>query len=85
MTRAARSGGLRDVVASIVASALLLAFAAAPSTALAATDPFEAMSVQRPAEPVALPDLVFVTPEGRAARLGELRGKVVLLGFFTTT
>jgi hypothetical protein len=48
-------------------------------------DPFEAMSVQRPAETIAPPDLVFLTTEGREARLGELRGKVVLLGFFTTT
>lgn len=50
-----------------------------------AKEPFEAMLVQRLAEPVAAPDLVFLTAEGRPARLGELRGKVVLLGFFTTT
>jgi hypothetical protein len=43
------------------------------------------MSVQRPAEPVGAPHLVFLTAEGREARLGEFRGKVVLLGFFTTT
>lgn len=48
-------------------------------------NPFEAMAVQRPAEPVAAPDLAFRTAEGREVRLGELRGKVVLLGFFTTT
>lgn len=48
-------------------------------------DPFAAMSIERPAQPVAAPDVVFVTAAGREARLGDLRGKVVLLGFFTTT
>jgi cytochrome oxidase Cu insertion factor (SCO1/SenC/PrrC family) len=81
MTRIARSCGFRNVIAS----ALVLAFAAAPSPVIAAADPFEAMAVQRPAEAVAAPDLVFVSPEGREARLGDLRGKVVLLGFFTTS
>jgi hypothetical protein len=68
-----------------VAPALILLLAAAPSAAggQGATDPFEAMSVQRPAEPVAAADLAFA--EGREARLGEFRGRVVLLGFFTAT
>jgi hypothetical protein len=43
------------------------------------------MSVQRPAEPVAAPDFAFLTAEGHAARLGEFRGKVVMLGFFSAT
>ncbi len=82
MTRTARLTRLL-----VGAPALILVLAPAPSTALgqAARDPFEAMSVQRLAEPVAAPELAFLTAEGREARLGELRGKVVLLGFFTTT
>ena len=31
------------------------------------------------------PDLAFTALDGRQVRLSELRGKVVLLGFFTTT
>lgn len=87
MTRAARSIRLLVVLMGTVAPALTLVLAAPPSTAVGepARDPFDAMSVHRPAEPVAAPDLVFVTAEGREARLGELRGKVVLLGFFTAT
>lgn len=73
-------GAVTVAVALAVAIALL---GASPSAE--AKDPFEAMSVQRLAEPVAAPDLAFLTAEGREARLGELRGKVVLLGFFTTT
>jgi cytochrome oxidase Cu insertion factor (SCO1/SenC/PrrC family) len=73
-------GAVRLGLTLAIAIALLLG--APPAEA---KDPFEAMSVQRPADPVAAPDLVFITAEGREARLGELRGKVVLLGFFTTT
>ena len=87
MTRTARPTWLLVVLVGTVASALTFMLAAAPSTVAGqgARDPFEAMSVQRPAEPVPAPDLVFLTAEGREARLGELRGKVVLLGFFTST
>ncbi len=67
------------------ALALVAAIGSWAAIATAAKDPFEAMSVHRPAELVAAPDLTFLTAEGREARLGELRGKVVLLGFFTTT
>ena len=87
MTSAARHASLFVALVGTAASALILTLAAAPSTAVGqgVRDPFEAMSVQRLAEPVAAPELAFLTAEGRAARLGELRGKVVLLGFFTTT
>ncbi len=50
----------------------------------AAGDPFEAMGVDRVGEPVPAPDLAFRTLDGREVRLHALRGKVVLLGFFTT-
>ena len=71
--------------ALIFATVLVVAIGSWAATATATKDPFEAMSVQRPAEPVPAPDLAFLTAEGREARLGELRGKVVLLGFFTAT
>ncbi len=87
MTCAARTAHLLVGLVRTFGPALILMLAAAPSTALGqgAGDPFEAMSVQRPAEPIAAPDLVFLTVEGREARLSEVRGKVVLLGFFTAT
>ena len=50
-----------------------------------ATDPFAAMGVERPRELVPAPNLTFVSLEGGHVRLSDLRGKVVLLGFFTTT
>lgn len=73
-------GTLTLAVTLAVATALL---AGAPPAE--AKDPFEAMAVQRPAASAAAPDVAFVTADGRAARLETLRGKVVLLGFFTTT
>lgn len=74
-------GALTFAAALVVAIGSL----AAAATANAVTDPFEAMSVQRAAESVAAPDLPFIASDGREVRLGELRGKVVVLGFFTTT
>lgn len=55
------------------------------TTAGGAKDPFEAMAVQRPAAPSPAPELVFTALDGREARLSDLRGKVIVLGFFTTT
>lgn len=70
-----------------LAAALMLALVSLSSTAVGqdVKDPFDAMGVQRPGEPLPAPDLVFTTIDGRQARLSELRGKVVLLGFFSTT
>jgi cytochrome oxidase Cu insertion factor (SCO1/SenC/PrrC family) len=50
----------------------------------AAADPFEVMGIDRLEEPVAAPDLPFQSLDGRDVHLHDLRGKVVLLGFFTT-
>lgn len=47
-------------------------------------DPFEAMAVLRSATPTPAPDLPFRSLDGRPVRLSDLRGKPVLLGFFTT-
>jgi len=70
-----------------VTSAALLLVAAVPLIAQAggSKDPFDALGVHRPAEPFPAPDLTFRALEGREARIGDLRGKIVLLGFFTTT
>lgn len=50
----------------------------------AVRDPFEAIGVDRVVGPVPAPDLAFRSLDGREVRLGDLRGKVVLLGFFST-
>lgn len=51
--------------------------------ALGTEDPFVRMAVQRPANPA--PDLALPSLDGRTVRIRYLQGKVVLLGFFTTT
>lgn len=48
-------------------------------------DLFAAMAVQRPANPGLAPDLELPSLDGRTVRIKDFRGKVVLLGFFTTT
>ena len=55
------------------------------ATAGGAKDPFDAMAVHRPVEPFAAPELVFTSLDGREARLSDLRGRVIVLGFFTAT
>jgi hypothetical protein len=71
--------------ALIVTAALGLAFLA-PSRAGAEVtrDPFEAMAIDRVTAPTPAPDVVFRTLDGREVRVGDLRGQLVLLGFFTT-
>jgi cytochrome oxidase Cu insertion factor (SCO1/SenC/PrrC family) len=57
------------------------------TTGLAAGDadePFEAMRALRPAHPLPASDITFQALDGRPARLGDLRGRPVLLTFFTT-
>jgi hypothetical protein len=48
------------------------------------SDPFEAMGVLRVVPPAPVPDLAFRALDGRLVRLRDLRGKPVVLGFFTT-
>ena len=71
----------RAVTVAIAASLLLAGFLAGPARAV---DQLEAMGGLRPATRVASPDVAFATLDGREARVGSLRGKAVLLGFFTT-
>lgn len=47
-------------------------------------DPFEAMRAVRPAAPLPAPDVTFRTLDGQNVRLADVKGKPVLLGFFTT-
>jgi len=54
------------------------------ATSADAQDPFGAMAALRVAPPTPAPDVLFRTLDGREVRLRELRGKSVLLGFFTT-
>jgi len=47
-------------------------------------DPFAALGVERLADPSPAPDVRFRSIEGAEVRASDLRGKVVLLGLFTT-
>jgi len=47
-------------------------------------DPFDAMRVLRPSAPESAADVAFTTLDGTEVRVRDLRGKPVLLGFFTT-
>jgi hypothetical protein len=42
------------------------------------------MAVERPAERVQAPGVVFFALDGREARLADLLGTAIVLGFFTT-
>ena len=52
--------------------------------AQAAEDLFASMAVQRPAQLEPAPALALPNLEGNTVHLQDFRGKVVLLGFFTT-
>jgi cytochrome oxidase Cu insertion factor (SCO1/SenC/PrrC family) len=70
----------------VAALAVVLLFAAAGLAGVeAAPDPFQAMDVERGVGMAPAPDLAFQSLDGREVRLRELRGKVVLLGFFSTS
>lgn len=67
------------------APTFLALFLVGVASGQAGKDPFDAMGVHRPVELVPAPELVFRSLDGGEARLRDLRGKVVLLGFFTTS
>jgi hypothetical protein len=48
-------------------------------------DPFNSLAVQHPAQQAPAPDLALLSLERKTIHLKDFRGKVVLLGFFTTT
>jgi cytochrome oxidase Cu insertion factor (SCO1/SenC/PrrC family) len=64
------------VIASLIAGAI--------GRAQAADDPFDSLVVQRPAQPELAPNLALPSLEGKTVQLADFRGKVLLLGFFTT-
>jgi cytochrome oxidase Cu insertion factor (SCO1/SenC/PrrC family) len=64
------------VMASVIVGAIGLA--------QAAEDPFDSLAVQRLAQRAPAPDLALPSLEGKTVHLKDFRGKVVLLGFFTT-
>ena len=64
------------VMASVIVGAIGLA--------QAAEDPFDSLAVQRLAQQAPAPDLAPPSLEGKTVHLKDFRGKVVLLGFFTT-
>lgn len=49
-----------------------------------AEDFFESLAIQRPANPGLAPDLALPSVEGETVHLKNFRGRIVLLGFFTT-
>ena len=66
--------------------ALGLTALALAARAGAGEDPFTALGVERIANPRPAPSIVFPDLNGRLVNVTEeFRGKVVLLGFFTTT
>ena len=56
---------------------------AAPTAAL--EDVFAAMRAKRAIPPTSAPDLALPAVDGGTLQLAELRGKVVILGSFSTT
>lgn len=65
-------------------ASLFLGVIAAMSPASAQLDPFAAMNALRVTPPAPTPDVTFQTLDGRQVRLTTLRGRPVLLTFFTT-
>ena len=71
------------MTSAAAATILLLATTGAAPTPQE-RDPFEAMQALRVVNPLPAPDIAFRTLDGRPARLSQLRGRPVLLTFFTT-
>jgi cytochrome oxidase Cu insertion factor (SCO1/SenC/PrrC family) len=76
---------MRGLVTLVVALVIVGASAGTRCAAAGAEAIFAGLDVQQPATPTPAPDLALPDLNGRTVRLSDLRGKVVLLGFFTTT
>ena len=70
-------------LAVVFVGAVLTLGSTAPASA--AEDLFSALGAERLVTPRAAPDLALPSLDGGMVRLKDLRGKAVLLGFFTTT
>jgi len=68
----------------VAAAGLLLGAVTATSPGDAQPDPFVAMNALRVTPPAPAPDATFRALDGRRASLDTLRGRSVLLTFFTT-
>lgn len=82
-----KAGDLHLLALRALAAAFLVTLATLglSGSALGTEDFFAVMGVQRPAQPGPAPDLALPDLDGKTVRLSDFRGKVVLLGFFTTT
>lgn len=82
-----RRGVTRQVaIAALLATSLVTAVTLGSGRPAQGTEAlFLRMGVQRTANPGPAPDLRLPSLEGKTVQLKDFRGKVVLLGFFTTT
>jgi cytochrome oxidase Cu insertion factor (SCO1/SenC/PrrC family) len=69
---------------TLAAATILLLSAMGVAPTAQERDPFAHMQALRLVTPVPAPDVAFRALDGRPARLSELRGRPVLLTFFTT-
>ncbi len=69
------------LVHALILIALFLPFS---KSLHAAEDPFSGLKASKVAPPEPAPDVTFPTLEGESLRLADLKGKVVILGFFVT-
>ena len=76
-------GTMRACIAAAVVAFGLLVPVGVPGADVT-RDPFDAMAIDRVSAPSPVPDVAFRTLDGREVRVGDLRGQLVLLGFFTT-
>ncbi len=73
---------MRTSIAALVIVGLV---AATPGPGAGSEALFAALGVPRLSEPTPAPPLALPDLRGRTVRLGDFQGRVVLLGFFTTT
>jgi cytochrome oxidase Cu insertion factor (SCO1/SenC/PrrC family) len=79
-----RSPGARLAAPAALLLTLVGVQVASMGVASTGDEPPSLMGVLRPPAPTPVPHFTFRTLEGREARLGHLRGRPVLVGFFTT-
>lgn len=78
-----RNTGLASVAIVVVIAALAVGARGAERTPI--DDVFKGMKVSRVVPPVPAPDVALPGLDGGSIRLADLRGEIVLVGFFHTT